>query len=259
MFVCVCLCMYVCVSVVFFVFFFVCVFNQLCRTFRNLNASNWSLHSKTNFNLFHFQGGSTSDDGLLDPEIKLRSDRRRISLMSLLDENQSVISNIAEKRRKKLGQQQTLSIDEDLESIKSDSSDVIKLSLIKEDDVFADLDVTPTAATGAVPKNRATVILPSIVVPPSSGSQRGRLGKARSVSPSSSAAKERLQLNVKRQSSVPLRFEDSELNRTIINESNKLFVTTTSINNNNNHLQHQTGENGDRERKVRCLQWCFFI
>ena len=175
--------------------------------------------------------------------------------MSLLDENQSVISNIAEKRRKKLSQQQTLSIDEDLESIKSDSSDVIKLSLIKEDDVFADLDVTPTAATGAVPKNRASVILPSIVVPPSSGPQRGRLGKARSVSPSSSAAKERLLLNVKRQSSVPLCFEDSEQNRTIINESNKLFVTTTTTTttgiNNNNQQQQQTGDTGDRGRKVR--------
>ncbi len=138
--------------------------------------------------------------------------------MSLLDENQSVISNIAEKRRKRseFRQQQTLSVES--ESSRSDTSDGLKLFLIREDvsteqqqqqnheqqqlnhqqnhhQQQQNVDITPTASTGAVPKHRASIVLPSIVVPPSSGPQRGRLGKARSVSPSSSAAKERLQVN----------------------------------------------------------------
>jgi hypothetical protein len=168
-----------------------------------------------NFYFVFFKSAeSTSDEGFLDPEIKLRSDRRRISLMSLLDENQSVISNIAEKRRKRseFRQQQTLSVES--ESSRSDTSDGLKLFLIREDvsteqqqqdqqnhqqqnhqQQQQNVDITPTASTGAVPKHRASIVLPSIVVPPSSGPQRGRLGKARSVSPSSSAAKERLQVN----------------------------------------------------------------
>ena len=160
-----------------------------------------------NFYFVFFKSAeSTSDEGFLDPEIKLRSDRRRISLMSLLDENQSVISNIAEKRRKRseFRQQQTLSVES--ESSRSDTSDGLKLFLIREDvsteqqqqlnhQQQQNVDITPTASTGAVPKHRASIVLPSIVVPPSSGPQRGRLGKARSVSPSSSAAKERLQVS----------------------------------------------------------------
>jgi hypothetical protein len=160
--------------------------------------------------VFFKSAESTSDEGFLDPEIKLRSDRRRISLMSLLDENQSVISNIAEKRRKRseFRQQQTLSVES--ESSRSDTSDGLKLFLIREDvsteqhqqqqqlnhQQQQNVDITPTASTGAVSKHRASIVLPSIVVPPSSGPQRGRLGKARSVSPSSSAAKERLQVKI---------------------------------------------------------------
>ena len=168
-----------------------------------------------NFYFVFFKSAeSTSDEGFLDPEIKLRSDRRRISLMSLLDENQSVISNIAEKRRKRseFRQQQTLSVES--ESSRSDTSDGLKLFLIREDvsteqqqqlnhqqqqlnhQQQQNVDITPTASTGAVSKHRASIVLPSIVVPPSSGPQRGRLGKARSVSPSSSAAKERLQVKI---------------------------------------------------------------
>ena len=141
--------------------------------------------------------------------------------MSLLDENQSVISNIAEKRRKRseFRQQQTLSVES--ESSRSDTSDGLKLFFIREDvsteqqqqqnhqqqqinheqqqlshQQQQNVDITPTASTGAVPKHRASIVLPSIIVPPSSGPQRGRLGKARSVSPSSSAAKERLQVKI---------------------------------------------------------------
>ena len=212
-----------------------------------------------------FQGDSTSDDGLLDPEIKLRSDRRRISLMSLLDENQSVMITIAEQKRRRFEfrQQQTLSIDS--ESSRSECGDPQKLSAIVED-VPGDrlpnhqqhkqqqqqqqqqpqltIDITPTAATGAVPKNRASIILPSIVVPPSTtSSNRGRLGKARSVSPSSSSssAQERNQLNVKRQSSVPLTFDDT------CNAANKSTATSTSTDDANLKTDMDAKE---RDRKV---------
>ena len=112
----------------------------------------------------------------------------------------------------------------------------------QQPDESKDLDVTPTAATGAVPKNNATVILPSIIVPPSTGPQRGRLGKARSVSPSSSAARERLLLNVRRQSSVPLRFDETD--SSAINASNNHLVATNCI--------PECVDVADRERKVIC-------
>ena len=205
------------------------------------------------------QGDSTSDDGLLDPEIKLRSDRRRISLMSLLDENQSVMITIAEQKRRRFEfrQQQTLSIDS--ESSRSECGDPQKLSAIVED-IPSDhqakqqqqqqqqltIDITPTAATGAVPKNRASIILPSIIVPASTTSgHRGRLGKARSVSPSSlsssSAAQERNHLNVKRQSSVPLKFDDAS------DAANK--STSTSASTDDANLKTDAAAK-ERDRKV---------
>jgi len=51
----------------------------------------------------------------------------------------------------------------------------------KSDDLLSGMDVTPTVASGAVPKHRATVILPAIVVPPASSSNRLRLGKRKLV------------------------------------------------------------------------------
>ena len=194
---------------------------------------------------------------MLDPEIKLRSDRRRISLMSLLDENQSVMITIAEQKRRRFEfrQQQTLSIDS--ESSRSECGDPQKLSAIVED-IPSDLqakqqqqqqltiDITPTAATGAVPKNRASIILPSIIVPASTTSgHRGRLGKARSVSPSSlsssSAAQERNHLNVKRQSSVPLKFDDAS------DAANK--STSTSASTDDTNLKTDAASK-ERDRKV---------
>ena len=178
--------------------------------------------------------------------------------MSLLDENQSVMITIAEQKRRRFEfrQQQTLSIDS--ESSRSECGDPQKLSAIVED-IPSDhkakqqqqqqqltIDITPTAATGAVPKNRASIILPSIIVPASSTSgHRGRLGKARSVSPSSlsssSAAQERNHLNVKRQSSVPLKFDDAS------DAANK--STSTSASTDDTNLKTDAAAK-ERDRKV---------
>ena len=177
--------------------------------------------------------------------------------MSLLDENQSVMITIAEQKRRRFEfrQQQTLSVDS--ESSRSECGDPQKLSAIVED-IPGDrqakqqqqqqltIDITPTAATGAVPKNRASIILPSIIVPASSTSgHRGRLGKARSVSPSSlsssSAAQERNHLNVKRQSSVPLKFDDAS------DAANK--STSTSASTDDTNLKTDAASK-ERDRKV---------
>lgn len=154
-------------------------------------------------------------------EISRRAEQRRQSLLSLLDENQSVLTTITEKKR--------------LPMSYSRSNSSLKL----ESAAAADKDdkslIAAQRATGAIPKK----ILPAIVEPvgESKKSTKKRLDKARSVSPSSIGAKE-VSTKVVRQSSVPGKLDDM-----IFACSNEANSSTSSSSNKTSPLaRHQDGQ-----------------
>ena len=151
-----------------------------------------------------------------------RSEKRRRSLMNLLGENQNVILSIRAGMTQS-GSNNSLKTDSEksggkLSKIQEQGSEELEKTTTKTETkvVKPDDDDTVGRLTGAKPKKppdavpKKKPVVPAIVVPPPGlvkplrPATRGRLDKARSVSPSSGHEKV-----VSRQLSVPSRFEET--------------------------------------------------
>ncbi len=174
-----------------------------------------------------------------DDEFTKKAEKRRQSLMSLLDENQSIITNITEKKRPSL----PVSCSSSNSSLKQEADPTPGFPSIMEESLETPTVETTTSATsslktatqqqedaikaaqratGAIPKIKP---LPAIVEPggeattnTTSHRPKRKLDKARSVSPSSStiASNDGLEprgpgSKVVRQSSVPIKLEEMAL------------------------------------------------